>query len=86
MNLVFSDTALLDLAYWNKNEPGKTEKISALLADIMHTPFSGLGKPEPLQHALRGYWSRRINHEHRLVYKVEKDTVYVASCRFHYTA
>lgn len=85
MNLVFSDAALRDLAYWNKTEPGKTEKISALLADIMRTPFTGLGKPEPLQHTLRGYWSRRINHEHRLVYKVEKDTVYVASCRFHYS-
>jgi toxin YoeB len=51
---------------------------------ITRDPFRGIGKPEPLKHGLSGYWSRRITDEHRLVYKVEKDTVFIASCKFHY--
>ena len=54
------------------------------MENIMQTPHSGLGKPEPLKYDLSGYWSRRIDREHRLVYKVDEETLYIASCRFHY--
>lgn len=84
MNIELSDQAKEDIAYWNRVDPAKTAKIRRLLESVMQTPHSGPGKPEPLKHALAGYWSRRINHEHRLVYKVEDDTLYVASCRYQY--
>ena len=84
MKLLIGDQAREDLAYWNRHDQAKTRRIRALLADITRTPYSGLGKPEPLKYDLAGYWSRRIDREHRLVYKVAGDTLYVASCRFHY--
>lgn len=84
MNIELSYTAHSDIEWWNNNAPAKTDKIYRLLQNIMQTPFTVIGKPEPLTHALRGYWSRRIDHEHRLIYKVVDDTIYVASCRFHY--
>jgi len=59
-------------------------KISSLIKDIARDPFQGLGKPEPLRHELSGYWSRCINEEHRLVYKIENDTIFILSCKFHY--
>ena len=85
MSTDFSEQALLDVAYWNRNDPKKVDKIIAILRDIEKRPFAGIGKPEPLKHDLQGYWSRRINREHRLVYKVENDVILVVSCRFHYT-
>lgn len=84
MNIALSEQAEEDIAYWNKADPKKTQRILQLLSNIMATPFVGLGKPEPLVFDLKGYWSRRIDREHRLVYKVEGDTIFVASCRFHY--
>ena len=84
MNIDLSQRAKEDIAYWNRVDPSKTEKIERLLANALRTPYSGLGKPEALKHGLSGYWSRRIDREHRLVYKVAGDTLYVASCRFHY--
>ena len=59
-------------------------KIANLIKDATRTPFHGLGKPEPLKHEFKGFWSRRISDEHRLVYKVEKDTLYIVSCKYHY--
>jgi len=84
VNIELSDQAKEDIAHWNRVDPACTAKIERLLTSAMQTPHSGLGKPEPLKHGLSGYWSRRIDREHRLVYKVEGDTIYVASCRFHY--
>jgi toxin YoeB len=59
-------------------------KIAKLIKEIQRTPFTGTGKPEPLKHELSGYWSRRITEEHRLIYKIESDSVIVASCKGHY--
>ena len=84
MNIELSDQAKADIAHWNRVAPSRTAKIQQLLADISQTPYSGLGKPEPLKHSLSGYWSRRIDMEHRLVYRVDGETLYVVSCRFHY--
>ena len=84
MKLLIGEQARKDLAYWNRHDQTKTMRIRALIESIMQTPYSGLGKPEPLKHDLAGYWSRRINREHRLVYKVTEDAVTVASCRFQY--
>lgn len=72
------------MAYWRKRNPATAARIEALLADIRRSPFAGLGKPEPLKDLLAGYWSRRITKEHRLVYRVEAGTIYIAQCRFHY--
>ncbi len=79
-----SEQAVEDIAYWNKSDAKKAAKIFSLLKNIMNTPFAGIGKPEPLKHDLAGYWSRRIDHEHRLIYKVTENAVFVASCRYHY--
>jgi toxin YoeB len=78
-----------DFEYWIDNDPDVSEKIRALLKDISRNPFQGLGKPEPLKFDLKGYWSRRISGEHRLVYKIEgskgKDQkCIILQCRFHY--
>ncbi|MBY0424676.1 MAG: Txe/YoeB family addiction module toxin, partial [Cytophagales bacterium] len=59
-------------------------RINELLKEISRTPFSGKGKPEPLKHKYKGYWSRRIDDEHRLIYKIKEDEIWIAKCRFHY--
>lgn len=84
MNIELSDQAREDIAHWNRVDPARTAKIRRLLASVMETPYSGLGKPEPLKHSLSGYWSRRIDMEHRLVYRVEGEKLHVVSCRYHY--
>ena len=84
MKLVFMPQAEFDIAYWNRNDKAKTQRIRALLESVMDTPFEGIGKPEPLKYDLSGCWSRRIDLEHRIVYTVEEGAVYVISCRFHY--
>lgn len=73
-----------DLAWWRKHNPKVLARIDALIADIGRSPFSGMGKPEPLKHEWQGYWSRRISEEHRLVYRVEAGTLYIAQARYHY--
>jgi toxin YoeB len=80
----FTSRALEDLAYWRRTDPRISERIERLLADMVVQPFSGLGKPEPLRHQLAGYWSRRITKEHRIVYRVAGNTIFIAQCRFHY--
>ena len=88
MTVHFTEKAWEDFAYWLETDPGVFVKIKELLNDIRNTPFKGIGKPEPLKYDLKGFWSRRITGEHRLVYKVEglkgKQTCYVIQCRFHY--
>jgi toxin-antitoxin system, toxin component, Txe/YoeB family len=84
MRIIFSPEALEDQRHFKEHAPKAAEKIKRLLENILESPFAGLGKPEPLKHGLSGYWSRRIDREHRLVYKVTADTVYIVSCRYHY--
>ncbi len=84
MKLVFSEHAWEDYLFWQNSNPTMLQRINQLILEIQRTPFSGKGKPEPLKFALKGYWSRRITEEHRIVYKVVEDTVFIAQLRYHY--
>jgi toxin YoeB len=84
VKLVFSEQAWEDYLYWQKNDRKLLARINNLIQDIRREPYSGIGKPEPLKHALAGYWSRRINDEHRIVYKVQDDSILLAQLRYHY--
>ena len=84
MKLVFSEHAWDDYLYWQRVDRSMLRRINELIRDIQRNRHSGLGKPEPLKHTLAGYWSRRIDAEHRLVYKVEGDTLCIAQARYHY--
>lgn len=84
--LAWTPQAWEDYLYWQKTDPKTVKRINALLRETLRTPFEGRGKPEPLRFDLAGCWSRRIDHEHRLVYKVDgaAGTVIVLQCRYHY--
>lgn len=84
MKLVFAEQAWEDYLYWQKADKKLLERINALIKDITRSPFEGIGKPEPLKNALSGYWSRRINDEHRIVYKIADNSVFIAQLRYHY--
>lgn len=84
MNLIFSEHAWEDYLHWQHTDRKILDRINQLIKDIQRSPFEGLGKPEPLKHGLSGYWSRRINDEHRIVYKVEKKAIFLAQLRYHY--
>ena len=84
MIIAFDLQAFEDFKSWAAEDKKIFTRIGELIKNITRDPFRGIGKPEPLKHELSGYWSRRITDEHRLVYKVEKDTVFIASCKFHY--
>ena len=84
MKLVFAEKAWEDYLYWQKTDKKALNRINILIKDIKRNPFEGMGKPEPLKHALSGYWSRRINDEHRIVYKLHQDAVLIAQLRYHY--
>ncbi len=84
MKLVFADEAWEDHLYWQKQDRKMVERINKLISEVMRDPFAGVGKPEPLRHALSGFWSRRINDEHRMVYKVEGGALLLAQLRYHY--
>ncbi|MDO9046417.1 MAG: Txe/YoeB family addiction module toxin [Methylobacter sp.] len=84
MNILFTDDAWEDYLYWQQTDKQTLRKINPLLKEIQRTPFTGLGKPEPLKHRLQGCWSRRIDSEHRLVYEITDNTLQVIGCRFHY--
>jgi toxin YoeB len=84
MRLVFSENAWEEYLYWQKVDRKVVERINKLIREIERTPFEGIGKPEALKHALSGYWSRRINDEHRIVYKVEDEALLIAQLRYHY--
>ena len=82
--VVFEGLAFADFTNWSVEDKKVYQKIIALIKDIDRSPFTGLGKPEALKHALSGYWSRRITDEHRLIYKVNDTAIVIASCKYHY--
>lgn len=84
LDLIFSDNAWEDYLHWQKTDRKMLRRINALIREIKRNPFEGIGKPEPLKHALSGYWSRRITDEHRIVYKITSDAVRIAQLRYHY--
>ncbi len=85
MRIVFSPQAKDDLDFWIKSgDKTITKKIIKLIESIKETPFQGIGKPEPLKHQLTGYWSRRINKEHRLIYQVNQNNILIFSAKGHY--
>ena len=84
MKLVFADEAWNDYLDWQQQDKRMVKRINELIEATERDPFSGIGKPEPLKHALSGFWSRRITDEHRMVCKVEKDALLIAQLRYHY--
>ena len=84
MKLIFAAQAWQDYLYWQKEDRRLLDRINTLIRQIEREPFSGIGKPEPLKHALSGFWSRRITSEHRIVYRVMGDCLEIAQLRFHY--
>ena len=84
MIIIFSEISWNEYVFWQKNDKQKLNKINELIKDISRNPFEGIGKPEPLKFKYTGYWSRRIDEEHRLIYKVEQDEIQIVKCRFHY--
>jgi toxin YoeB len=84
VRLIFSEHAWEDYLYWQRTDKKMLERINKLIKEIQRSPFEGRGKPEPLKHGLAGYWSRRINDEHRIVYRIESDSLLIAQLRYHY--
>ena len=84
MKLQFSENAWEDYSYWQRTDKSILKRINVLIKDIPRSPFEGIGKPEPLKHAFAGFWSRRINDEHRMVYRVEGEVMFIAQLRYHY--
>lgn len=84
MKIIFSSQAWEDYLYWNEIDKKIFKKINVLIKECQRTPFDGIGKPEPLKHKLAGTWSRRIDREHRLVYRVKDGALEIAQCRHHY--
>ncbi|MDD2850592.1 MAG: Txe/YoeB family addiction module toxin [Desulfuromonadaceae bacterium] len=84
MQIKFSSNGWEDYLYWQTNNPSILKRINQLIKDIGRDPFAGIGKPEPLKHQLSGFWSRRIDQQHRLVYSVHDETIFIAQCRDHY--
>lgn len=84
MRIVFSSRSWEEYLNWQTADRRILKRINLLIKDICRDPFEGIGKPEPLRHALSGYWSRRINDEHRLVYRIEGDSLFIAQVRYHY--
>ena len=82
--IAFERSAFQDFTEWASKDKKIYNRIVELIKDILRQPFSGIGKPEPLKHELKEYWSRRIDDTHRLVYKVSKDDVIIISCKYHY--
>ena len=88
MRLIFSQAAWSDYLYWQETDEAILKRVNELIKDCVRTPFKGIGKPEPLVGNLKGWWSRRITREHRLVYRIagtrEFQSLEIAACRFHY--
>ena len=85
MKITFTPEAWQDYLYWQKTDKKNLRRVNELIKETLRTPFDGKGKPEPLKFSLRGFWSRRIDQEHRLIYKVLDDTVVIIAARFHYS-
>jgi len=84
MKYIFVDESWEDYLYWQATDKKILRRINELLKDISRSPYVGIGKPEPLKYKYNGFWSRRINDKHRLVYQVRQDEILIAKCRFHY--
>ncbi|MBK5215024.1 MAG: Txe/YoeB family addiction module toxin [Flavobacteriaceae bacterium] len=84
MKYLFVEESWEDYLYWQKTDKKVLGKINSLLKDISRNPYDGIGKPEALKHKYRGFWSRRIDKEHRLIYKVVDEEIWIVKCRFHY--
>ena len=84
MKVLWHADAWHEFEYWLDKDSKKAAKIRKLIKEIQYTPYEGAGKPEPLKHALQGWYSRRINLEHRLIYKVEEGMICILNCRYHY--
>ena len=84
MEIVWQENAWEDYLYWQINDKQKLKRINELIKDCQRNKFEGIGKPEPLKGNLSGMWSRRIDNEHRLVYKIQDNRLHVVQCRFHY--
>lgn len=85
MNKIFSDNAWEEYTSFLKEDKKILKRIHELLKDIDRNGHEGIGKPEPLRHNFSGYWSRRINQEHRLIYSIDEENIYIISCKYHYT-
>jgi len=84
LKIIFTDESWQDYLYWQEHDKKIIKKINALIKEIARHPFKGKGKPEPLKYQLKGFWSRRIDLEHRLVYAYLEGEILIISCRFHY--
>lgn len=84
MKYIFVDESWEDYQYWFKTDKKILARINDLIKDISRTPYTGIGKPEPLKYKYKGFWSRRITDEHRLIYQVKGDELLIVKCRFHY--
>ena len=84
MKLIFHEQAWEDYLYWQGQDRKMLKRLNGLIKECTRTPFDGTGKPEPLRGDLSGWWSRRLDREHRLVYRVEEDRLLIAQCRYHY--
>ena len=84
MILAWAENGWEDYLYWQITDKKILKRINMLIKDILRHPFEGIGDPEPLKHNWTGYWSRRIDREHRIVYKADDQTLYIIQCRFHY--
>jgi len=84
MKLIFSENAWEDYLYWQKTDKKTLNRINKLIKETKRDPFEGVGKPKPLKHSLAGYWSRRINEEDRMIYKVMDGALLIAQLRYHY--
>ncbi|NQX02849.1 Txe/YoeB family addiction module toxin [bacterium] len=82
--LIFSDEAWEDYLYWQTTDRAIVRRIHLLIKDVQHSPYDGIGKPEPLKHQLAGWWSRRIDSEHRLIYRVTEAAIEISNLRYHY--
>ncbi|OSI10943.1 MULTISPECIES: Txe/YoeB family addiction module toxin [Neisseria] len=85
MILAWADTAWEDYLYWQAVDKKNLKRINLLIKDIQRNPFTGVGNPEPLKHNWQGFWSRRIDLEHRLVYQIRDEMLFIAQCRYHYS-
>lgn len=84
MKPIFAEAAWEDYLYWQRQDRRMVERINKLIRETQRAPFAGVGKPEPLKHALAGYWSRRITDEHRMIYRIDSDSLLIAQLRYRY--
>ncbi|MFV5702559.1 Txe/YoeB family addiction module toxin [Flavobacterium sp. XS2P12] len=84
MKIIWHSQAWDDYLYWQKTDKSKLKRINELIKSTTRTPFEGIGNPEPLKHELLGYWSRRIDSEHRLVYTIKEEDLIIITCKYHY--